>query len=282
MTPERTISDFAALAEHLRGQHRRRKVAIVCPNDPHSQYVMERARDEGVAEFLVFNSSVPGEAAREAVEAVRQGMADVLMKGKINTDDLLRAVLDKQHGLLSANSVLSHVTVAHIPACDKLLAFADAAVIPRPDLEQFDAITKYLVDVTRRIGTSAPKVALIHCTEKTNEKFPHTLYYNTLKERARQGRYGNAIVDGPMDVKTALDRESGAIKGINSPVAGKADALVFPNIEAGNTFYKTITLLANATPAGMLCGTTAPVVVTSRADSGVSKYYSLALACLNA
>ena len=176
--------------------------------------------------------------------------------------------------------MLSHITVAQIPTYKKLLFFSDAAVIPRPTLEQFEAMLLYDLEVCRRMGIEAPRVALIHCTEKVNEKFPHTLDYVTLKERAAAGAYGNMYLDGPMDVKTACDAHSGEVKGISSPVVGHADLLIFPNIESGNTFYKTVSLFGDANMAGMLRGTTSSVVVPSRADSGNSKYYSLALACV--
>ena len=202
------------------------------------------------------------------------------MKGTLNTDNLLRAVLNKEYGLLEKGHVMTHVTVVEIPSYDKLLVFSDAAVCPRPTDEQFKAILGYVLGVCRSLGAESPKVALIHCTEKVSEKFPHTLSYESMKEMARNGEYGDCCVDGPMDVKTACDSDSGAIKGISSPVVGNADALIFPNIESGNVFYKTLTLFAKAETAGMLCGTTAPIVVASRADSGESKFNSLALACL--
>lgn len=298
-----TILDFNGLMDCLRSMPERRKVAIACPNDSHTEYVIERALNDGIADFLLVTdghnrpeldsiierfkghaekivTSSPDDAARKAVSLVRQKHADVLMKGTINTDNLLRAVLDKECGLLEPGHVLSHITVTKIPSYDKLLLFSDAAVIPRPTLEQFESIVSYGIEICRRLGKDTPRVALIHCTEKVNEKFPHTLSYESLKRKAAEGCFGDVFIDGPMDVKTACDKESGIIKGIDSPVVGNADMLVFPNIESGNVFYKTITLFAGAEMAGMLCGTTAPVVVASRADSNESKYYSLALACL--
>jgi phosphate butyryltransferase len=219
-------------------------------------------------------------AAQEGVLLVREGHADVLMKGIINTDNLLRAVLNKEHGLLPKGNVLSHITVAQIPTYNKLLFFSDAAVIPNPQLNHLDAMIRYNVDVCRKMGIESPRVALIHCTEKVNEKFPFTLDYVTLKERAEAGEYGSMFLDGPMDAKTACDAHSGEVKGINSPVVGHADMVIFPNIIAANTFYKTLSLFGDANMAGMLQGTTAPVVVPSRADSGNSKFYSLAFACV--
>ena len=296
------IQSFAQLTAHLKKLNHRKRIAVVCANDPNTEYAITRALEEGIAEFLMIGDSAilekypalkqypdyvktihiedSDEAAREAVRIVREGGADILMKGIINTDNLLRAVLNKEHGILPKGNVLSHITVAQIPMYKKLLFFSDAAVIPRPTLEQFEAMLRYDLEVCRRMGIEAPRVALIHCTEKVNEKFPHTLDYVTLKERAAAGAYGNMYLDGPMDVKTACDAHSGEVKGISSPVVGHADLLIFPNIESGNTFYKTVSLFGDANMAGMLRGTTSPEVVPSRADSGNSKYYSLALACV--
>lgn len=298
----KTIRNFDDIISRLRSVRVRKRVAVVCPDDSHTEYVIRRSLKEDLADFLlvcagtgskgvedikslypdnvsVYTADTPDDAARRAVALVREGLADVLMKGTLNTDNLLRAILDKQCGLLETGRVLSHVTVAQVPSYHKLLVFSDAAVIPRPSTEQFESILRYTTDVCRRLGIDSPRVALINCTEKVNEKFPHTLSYNILKQHAEDGLYGDVAVAGPMDVKTACDAESGAIKAIVSPVVGNADVLIFPNIESGNVFYKTITLFAGAETAGMLCGTSAPVVVASRADSCESKFYSLALAC---
>lgn len=300
MEPIRSLSQMVQI---LRSRSIRRRVAVVCPNDPHTEYVIIRALREEIAEFLlvtddehlevawhlrsaspnfvhIYTAGIPDEAAMLAVHLVRTGEADILMKGLINTDNLLRAVLHKEQGLLPRGGVLSHVAVARVPLYHKLLFFSDAAVIPRPTLEQFRAFIQHDLALCRKLGHEEPRVALLHCSEKVNEKFPHTLSYVQLKEEASQGMFGPVFMDGPMDAKTACDAHSGEIKGLSSPVVGNADILVFPNIEAGNTFYKTLSLFGDADIAGMLTGTLAPVVVPSRSDSGNSKYYSLVLACL--
>ncbi|MFA4046576.1 phosphate butyryltransferase [Prevotella sp. PCHR] len=300
-----TTIDFQTLAEQLKTAGTRRRVAVARPGDEHTKEVIMRSLQEGLADFLLVADEQSREAAdgimnisprhvtvfyekddvataRKAVSLVKSGDADVLMKGTLNTDVLLRAVLDKENGIMEKGSVLSHITAAEIPAYKKLLLFSDAAVIPRPTTEQFEAIIRYTTDVFRKISNGIPNVALIHCTEKTSEKFTHTISYAEIMKRAGENAYGNISVGGPMDVKTACDAESGKIKGISSPVAGNADILIFPNIEAGNVFYKTITVFGNALTAGMLCGTTAPVVVASRADSSESKFSSLILACATA
>lgn len=248
------------------------KVAIVNPVDDHTKEVIERAMADDVAQFVSFYGD---DASVMAVECVRSGGADLLMKGAVNTDVLLRAALDKEHGILQPGRVMTHIAVASVPGWNRPLIFSDAAVIPRPDIDQMDAIVRYTVEVARNLGIAIPKVALTNFTEKENPKFPQTAVYQEIRRRAGEGHYGPVVVGGPMDVKTALDSESGSIKGIASPVVGNADILIFPNIEAGNTFYKTLTLFAHATIAGWLAGTEVPVVVTSRADSVESKYYSL-------
>lgn len=281
----------------------RKRIAVVCPDDEHTEHVIIRCLQEGIADFVLLSQEghtacperitllypervetilvpTPDEAARQGVESIRQGRADVLMKGTISTDQLLRAVLDKADGLLPPGHVLSHITAAEIPTYHKLLLFSDAAVIPRPTLPQMQAMLHHAVQLCRRLGTDTPRVALIHCNEKVNPKFPHTTDYETLKAEAAEGRYGALHIDGPMDVKTACDMHSGRVKGLSSPVVGNADVLLFPNIEAGNTFYKAISLFAGAHMAGMLTGTIAPVVLPSRADSDESKYYSVVMACV--
>lgn len=300
------IFNLKSLPERLRSLGKRVTVAVACPADSHTEEVVERSIREEIADFIlvavagkeavakrlladypehvvIIDAEDDDDAARKAVWEVHEGRAQVLMKGTINTDNLLRAVLNKERGILIKGSVLTHIAVADVPSLNHLLFFTDAAVIPYPTTEQFDALARYITATYRSItGGDRPRVALIHCTEKVSEKFPLTLSYEELKTNAANGVYGEVDMGGPMDVKTACDAESGAIKGIASPVVGNANCLIFPDIEAGNTFYKTLTLFGGATVAGMLVGTTAPVVVTSRADTADSKFYSLATACLKA
>lgn len=300
MEPFRSLTQ---MVNSLRVRNYRRRVAVVCPNDPHTEYVIIRALREEIAEFLlvvdvghqelarhmqcaspdfvhIYEAGSPDEAAALAVQLARTGVADILMKGLINTDNLLRAVLNKENGLLPPGGILSHVAMAQIPLYHKLLFFSDAAVIPRPTLDQYRAIIHNDVGLCRKLGCVEPRIALLHCSEKVSEKFPHTLSYMQLRDEASQGAFGPVFMDGPMDAKTACDAHSGEIKGLSSPVVGNADILIFPNIESGNVFYKTITLFGDADTAGMLTGTIAPVVVPSRSDSGNSKFFSLVLACL--
>lgn len=298
----KSIKNFAELLNLFSTIRPRRRVAVVCPHDNHTMQVVDRCLQMHLASFLLVCSEPSAwatrlastseevemiltdnvdEAARAAVSEVRQGNAQVVMKGAINTDNLLRAVLDKQNGLLPEGAVMTHVTAASMPSYNKLLLFSDAAVIPVPDLKQFEAMIRYDVDILQRLGIEKPKIALIHFTEKINQRFPHTMIYKELLEKGSEGYFGeNVTIGGPMDVKTACDSNAAKIKHIESPVTGHADLLLFPDLTAANTFYKSISLFGGATMAGIVCGASAPIVIPSRADSAQSKLYSLALACI--
>ncbi len=275
------IQSFEELTTHLKKQGNPKRVAAVCPNDESSRQALAEAERQGIATPLLFQSANPAEAARLAVEAVRRGEADVLMKGFVNTDVLLHAILNKETGILRKGRVMTHIAMAKLPNYPKLLLFTDAAVIPYPTQEQRAAQVAYITQFCHRMGIETPRISLIHCSEKVDAKnFPYTAGYTALKEMAVQGAFGHCIVDGPLDLKTSCSAHSMAVKGIESAIAGEADALIFPDIEAGNLFYKTITLFCQAQTAGVLQGTDVPVVLPSRGDSTESKYLSLCLACL--
>jgi len=234
------ITTFNQLTEHLTTLCKRKRVVAVCPNDAHSEYAIKRAVEEGFASFLLVGDArllhsytelsiysdnieiidIPDsdEAAREAVRLVRSDKADILMKGLINTDNLLRAILDKEHGLLPAGKVLTHLAVMQIPTYHKLLFFSDAAVIPRPTLQQRIEMIWYAIRTCHHFGIEQPRISLIHCTEKVSSKFPHSLDYVNIVELAEAGEFGNVIIDGQLDVLTSCERESGNIKGIASPI----------------------------------------------------------------
>lgn len=296
------ITNFKELESHFATLPVKKRIAVVCPSDDHTIEVVERCLRQNLAEFTlclaepsdwaermaskhadkvaVELTSSADDAARAAVADVRSGHSDVVMKGAINTDNLLRAVLNKEEGLLKSGNVLTHMTAAEIPAYHKMLFFSDAAVIPQPDLTQLEAMIGYDVNILRNLRISNPKVALIHFTEKTNPKFVNTTYYQQIKQLNTHGYFGHGVtIDGPMDVKTACNRHSAEIKHIASSVSGNADLLIFPDLVSANTFYKSISLFAKATMAGIICGADAPVVIPSRADSAESKFFSLALAC---
>jgi len=295
------IRNFDDLTAYLSKLDEPRRVAVVCPNDESTCQAVHQAIEEGFARAILVGCQpqyanlfddvrkkvtfIPADdvddAAARAVSLVRDGMADVLMKGLLNTDNLLRAVLNKQTGILPQGRVLTHITCAQMPQYEKLIFCSDVAVIPHPTKEQREAQLVYLLNLCRSMGIREPGVALINCSEKVDERhFPHTVEYRELVERAEKGDFGKCIVDGPLDLKTALSAKALKKKGLQSPLKGFADALIFPDIQAGNVFYKAITLFCRAQTAAMLQGPQVPVVLTSRADDWQSKYYSLALASL--
>ena len=274
-----TIHNFEELRERLL-QGEPCRVAAIEATDSHSSEAVETAVNEGWAIVTNITTGDPQRSADEAVRMVRDGEADVIMKGIINTDVLLRAVLNKEHGLLPKGNVLTHLSAIYLPMLGRIILMGDPAVIPYPTLEQREAMIRYTVKLAAAYGIEEPRIALIHCTEKVSEKFPLTLDYVQLIEKSKRGEFGKAIVDGPTDLKCAICKESADIKGIVSPLEGKADMLMMPDIEAGNVFYKTLTAFTDAQLAVGLMGASCPISLTSRSDSMQTKLNSLAMACL--
>lgn len=277
-----TIQNLDEMIGRLIAKGGKKRIGVICPRDESTRKAVEEATSAtGFAEAVVFDDDDVLVAAQQAVAAAREGKVDVLMKGTLNTDDLLRAVLNKETGILPKGRVLTHLTCAQIPSYDKLVFCSDVAVIPYPTAEQREEQLKYLLQLMRSMGVEKPRVGLINCTEKVNEKhFPVTVEYRQLVEKAATGAFGPCIVDGPLDLKTCFSPEALHKKGINSPLEGRADAIIFPDIQAGNVFYKTITcFIPGVETAAVLAGTQVPVVLPSRGDSPKNKLYSLALAC---
>lgn len=221
-------------------------------------------------------------AANEAVRLINEGKGDILMKGLISTENYMRAILNKEFGLVPPKGLLTHVTVIENPNYHKLLIVSDVAIIPQPDLEQKIKIVNILINTAKKIGIETPKVAIITAAETVSLAMPATTDAAIISKMAERGQIKGALVEGPISVDLALDEESVKIKGMKSPVAGDADCLLFPNIEAGNTFYKTNTKLAKAELAAYVAGAKVPCVLSSRGDSAKTKLYSIALAALMA
>ena len=276
-----TIKTLNDITRFLQERGKKKRVSVVCATDASTRYAVEKAQEMGFIQPIYIDGDDKDDCASRAVEMVRNQEADILMKGLINTDNLLRAILNKQTGILRPGHVLTHVAMAEIPKLDKLLFFTDAAVISVPTKEQRRQQVHYINYVCHALGIDEPRIALIHCSEKVSEKtFPYTKDYEEIIALSQSGYFGRCLIDGPLDLKTALDQVSLGEKGIQSVIDGRADALVFPDIVAGNVFYKTLTLFAYARTAGVLQGTQCPVVLPSRSDSPESKYYSLALAAI--
>jgi phosphate butyryltransferase len=225
----------------------------------------------------IINAESSAAAAELAVMAVFNKEADVLMKGNIPTNILLKAVLNKEYGLRTGN-VLSHVAVFEVPGFDRFTIITDAAMNIAPDLEQKAQIIKNAVFLARSIGITMPKVAPIAAVEVVNPAMQATLDAAALTVMNKRGQISGCIVDGPLGLDNAISSLAAEHKGIHSDVAGNADILLVPTIEVGNALYKSLIYFANAKVGAVIAGAKSPIVLTSRADSAESKLYSLALA----
>jgi phosphate butyryltransferase len=225
------------------------------------------------------NSTV--QAAELAVKAVHFNEANVLMKGNIPTATLLKAVLNKEYGLRTGK-VLSHVAVFEVPGYDRFIIVTDAAMNISPDLEQKAQIVTNAVAVAHSIGIKMPKVAPLAAVEVVNPSMPATMDAAALTMMQNRGQIKGCIIDGPLALDNAVSVMAAEHKRIHSEVAGKADILLVPDIEAGNMLYKSLIYFANAKVGAIIAGAKAPIVLTSRSDSAESKLYSLALAVCSA
>lgn len=198
------------------------------------------------------------------------------MKGKLQTADLLKAVVDKEKGLRTGN-VISHVAILEIPAYRKLIAVTDGGMVMYPNLDEKKQILENSVNVFLAMGYECPKVAVLCAVETVNPKMPETVDADTLKNMNRDGEIKDCMVEGPISLDLTFNKESAEIKGYSSPVTGDADILLVPNITTGNIMSKALIEMAGATMAGMVVGAKVPIVLTSRGASSEEKYLSLVL-----
>ncbi len=296
------ITSLQQIVEHVKGKPAKR-LSVACGEDPHTIEAVGRACREGLVKAVLTGSKAkiekvaaenkidPGlftivdhpdqaSALVDAVARVRAGEADFLMKGLLDSSIYIRAIIDKEKGLLKPGRLLSHVSIIQVPRWKKLIVCADAAVVPYPDLEAKAQILTYCIEAAKRLGIEKPKAAIICAVEKVNPKMQATLDAALLSRMAERGQIKGAVVDGPLALDVAFSKESAEIKGVKSEVAGDADILLFPAIEAGNIFFKTCSYLAGGENAAVVAGANCPCVLTSRSDSEDSKYYSIALGSL--
>ncbi len=219
----------------------------------------------------------PALSCRKAVQIVREGNAQVIMKGLVSTADFLRAILNKEAGLRKGD-MLSHVGFFDPKTYHKVIALTDAAQNIAPTLPEKITIINNAVEVFQHLGFPNPKVAMLAAVEVVNPKMESTLDSAVLTQMNRRNQIKGCIIDGPLSMDIAVSKESADHKGLVSEVAGDADMLVVPNIEVGNVLYKTLTYLSGASVAAMIMGASVPIVLTSRADSDRSKLLSIALA----
>jgi phosphate butyryltransferase len=236
-----------------------------------------------IAKLTVVNNPNELKSIAQAVDMVNAGEADILMKGLCSTDKYMRGILNKEKGLLPPKAVLSHVCVVQNPGYHKLLVISDIAVIPAPDFKQKQAMIGYVANTAKALGIDKPKVAMVTATEQMLVGMPACVEAAMLAKMSDRGQIAGCVVDGPLALDVALCKEAAEIKKLKSEVAGDADCLVFPSIEAANVFYKLGGhFIPGVKMAAMVAGAKAPCVLSSRADSVDTKLNSIALAAVTA
>ena len=218
-------------------------------------------------------------AARKATELVSSEKADILMKGLIDTSIIMKQVLDKEIGLRTGK-IISHVAVFDVNTYHKIFFVTDAAMNISPDLDQKKGIIENSVELAHALGIDIPKIAVVAAKEKVSPKMEATVHAKELADMNSNNQIKDCIVEGPFALDNAISKEAAEHKGIKSVVAGDADILLMPDIEAGNVLYKSLTFLAGSKSAGIILGAKAPIVLTSRADSQEAKLHSIVLGVL--
>jgi phosphate butyryltransferase len=296
------LRSFDELLEKVKGFTSPRRVVVAAAESEHALEAVLRAQKDGIvkpilvghkAEILKILSKlgadvpdqdiydVPDgeEAAQKAVALIREGKGDFLMKGKLETAQMLKPVVNKEAGL-GTGRLMSNFVIFQAPRYHKLLVVTDGGMVTYPTLEQKKAIIESTVETLKALGYENPKIGVLAAVEKLNPKMPETVDAAALCQMNAEGAIKDCIVDGPISLDLALDPKAVAIKGYKSPVAGDADALIVPNIHAGNALGKSIILLGGGRMANFIVGAKVPIVLTSRASSSEEKYLSLMVAAM--
>jgi phosphate acetyltransferase len=234
-----------------------------------------------IGRFEIVDTTHSEAAAAKGVELIRESKAELLMKGSLHTDELMRAVASGQHGLRTARRI-SHVFIMDVPTYAETLFITDAAINIFPDLDAKRDIVQNAIDLFTQVGLGTPRVGILSAVETVTPKIPSTIDAAALCKMAERGQITGGILDGPLAFDNAIDLEAARIKGIKSEVAGRVQILVVPDLEAGNMLAKNLTFLAKADAAGIVLGARVPIILTSRADSVRSRMASCAVAVLYA
>lgn len=292
-------NNFEQLISKVKNFPTMKKVAVVAAGDEHTIEAVLKAREEGIVEPILVGDKkkieeilkklkaevsteniydAPGvkAAAKLAVDLVNAKKADFLMKGNIETSDLLKAVVNKESGL-GTGRLMSHFVIQQLPTYHKMLVTTDGGMMMYPTLEQKKAIIENAVETLHAIGYENPKVAVLAAVEKVNPKMPETIDADELAQMNKNGEIKGCIVEGPLSLDIALSKEIAEIKGFNSQVAGDVDVLIVPNITVGNILGKSLVVAAKAKMAGFIVGAKVPIVLTSRGSSAEEKYLSLVM-----
>lgn len=291
------LKNFDELIKKLKSSPEKRKMAIAVAADLHTIEAVIDASKSGIVEPLfvgdknkikdiflnmkeevneenIFDVLDEQEACKVAVSLVKEGKANFLMKGKVDTKVILKEVVDKEHGI-GMGRTMSHFTIFQVPTYHKLLSCVDGGMVPYPTLEQKVDIINNTVEILLKFGYKKPKVGVLACVEKINPKMPETVEADQLKQLNIKGEIKSSIVEGPISYDCAVNKEIADVKGFESEVAGDVDILVAPNIHAANIMGKMFNCSANAKMAGFIVGARCPIVLTSRGSSAEEKYLSI-------
>lgn len=281
-------------------QKRTRKLVVAAAGDEDALLAVKNAVSHGIIEPILvgnmlniniiaknINFDISGyecyheedkyQASRKAVELIREGKAEILMKGAVGTGTMMKAVLDKENGLRKGDT-LSHVAVFESPYYHKLLGVTDAAMNVNPDLETKIAIIINAIEVFHKLGVHTPKVAIVGSVETVNPRMEATMHAATISMMNYRKQITGCVIDGPLAIDNAISKKSAELKNITSEVAGDTDIIMAPNIDGANILYKTLNFLGGAVAGAVIMGAKAPIVLTSRSDSDKSKFLSIALA----
>jgi len=293
------ITNFEEMVSVAR-QHGPVRAGVVAAHDPEVLKAVGRAQEEGAVQatlvgdwpaieayaaqtgvdlqgMTIAHEPDPNQAARRVVELVRDDRADVVVKGQIKTANLLSAVLNRHVGI-RGRGLLTHVGIFELPGMDRLIYLSDSGVVVYPDVYQKLEIINNVVAVAHLFGVTQPKVAILAASETVHPKIPASIDALALSKMAEQGWVKGAIVDGPLGLELAISPQAAQLEESDSPIAGLADVLIVPNVEAGNIVAKGLLYFAHARMAGLVVGARVPIIISSRADSAETRYLSLAMA----
>jgi len=294
----KTINDLVLKAQEIETK----TLVVACAADEHVLEAVEMAREKNIvngilvgnqkeiieilnkldlddSNYEIIDENDKEQACLKAVKLVSSNEGYFLMKGLVDTSVILRAALNKEFGLRTQNRI-SHVSVMEVPTHDKLLYMTDGAMNIAPNVDEKRQIIENSVKIAHAVGNPNPNVGVIGAVEKVNPQMEATLHAAELVKLNENGTIKGCTVGGPFAIDNAISKEAAEHKGIKNPIAGDIDILVMPRIEAGNVFYKTMMFLAGAKSASVIAGAKKPIVLTSRADSKESKFYSIALSAL--
>jgi phosphate butyryltransferase len=296
--PFSTLDELVVQAESLEPSH----MVVVAAHDPEVLQSVDEAQKRGIATadligdahqiediaeeydldllgVIIEDQVDPRRAAAQAMSLVREGKANIVVKGQIKTVDFMRAALDRETGIRE-KTLLSHVGLFQIPALDRLLLMSDSGVVLFPTPEQKLVIMQNVIDVAHKLGISEPRVAILGANERIHPARPAGIEALTLARMAEEGWVRGALVDGPLPLDVALDPDRAQQRGIDGPVAGQADIVIVPNVEAGNIAAKAILYLGKGHMAGVVVGARVPIIINSRADDAETRLRSVAMAAL--